>query len=805
MRRRGRARTGIESDDEIERALSTDSESDSDGSLSPDSATDSEPGSESEDDLPDRQTNAHTPNTSHSSGALEKEGAVNEKSTAFFSASGDWSEMVADENTNGAADLPVIEFSDFKANITSAPQTSRKKGKKASKKKPTVTARNPSPSALPDFPPTPEPVNDNVPEDADQAPPQFKDPSQRPSSQTKRPVGQSARQAYQQKLESDPSFVPKVGGFWGHDDRLMDKDLRSLSGWWRGKWQGRGRGRGGFAPSPRRQGPHVGEENKEEITDLPPIERPWTHDGFEEMKRKEERRSEARPENQAQRQANSSVRGVARGRGGTPATRGGRGGSSRGGFVNSGNRAAAAVKPGRVWYAMKPEHMWTKQSENFLFFEPKHRGSGASYRVHLPGSQSQVLRPLPTDQPLGASNHVATGTASVVGSDVGDTPIIVNLPKREEDELPTAVDEATLDDVFKVRPRLVNVEPIPLPEPSNTKSSPPTEGPSHHSQSSSSAGDPGSDVRSQLEQLTPDASVSDPSRLAQTEKAVLRSPVVEAPTDEVTKSPVPETAPRRPSLPPIQTVYSPPPAQPSPAYPSSYAYPTLPPGIALNQHGVPYEMTTGRPVYIPTAPPPMYNPRPVMHSHLPQHSLSYISPPHMHPSSTMSPDFSAQPPTHSHTPSANGFIDPATGVPIFSLPRSSRVEIRAPGEATAKNNPNGSVKPSSFTSPNGQSSSHLRVSSNPYAPSPHSGAEYGYNSYSSSSDVSTLPSYTSLPDAGASSEASANTAQPMMHYPAYQQYYYPDPTYGYPQYMDASQAGQYEMYPPMEAHGTSYY
>jgi hypothetical protein len=26
-----------------------------------------------------------------------------------------------------------------------------------------------------------------------------------------------------------------VGEFWGHDDRLLDKDLRSLSGWWRGR------------------------------------------------------------------------------------------------------------------------------------------------------------------------------------------------------------------------------------------------------------------------------------------------------------------------------------------------------------------------------------------------------------------------------------------------------------------------------------------------------------------------------------------------------------------------------------------
>ncbi|KAJ3572275.1 hypothetical protein NP233_g3199 [Leucocoprinus birnbaumii] len=783
VRRRGRARAGIESDDEIERAPSSDSETDSDESLSPDSASDSEQDSASEDDLPDRQVDAHTPNTSHSSGALEKEGAVNDDSSgAFFATSGNWSEMVAEENANGAADLPVIEFSDFKADVPPTSQGSRKKVKRAGKKKVAVTDTSLPPQVLPTSPPDPESVNgDDIEEAAPEAAPNNEFP-RRPVSHPKRPVGQSARQAYQQRLESDPSFVPKVGGFWGHDDRLMDKDLRSLSGWWRGRWQGRGRGRGGFAPGIGRRGSHVDEEKNEEGSGLPPIERPWTHDGFEELKRKEEQRLE----NQVQRQANSSLRGVARGRGGTPATRGGRGGPPRGGFVNLGTRPSAAAKTGRVWYAMKPEHMWTKQSENFLFFEPKHRGLGSAYRVQLPGSQTQVIRPPPSRHSPGTANHVAAATASVVGSEVGDRGVVVKLPKREEEELPTTVDETPLDDVFKVRPRIVNPEPIPLPAPSNTKSSPPADRPNHQPQSSVSAAVPNPTVKSQLEQLTQDVPSVDPSRLAQTEKAVLRNPAPEAPIDEV-----------------IKRFPSPPPAQPSPAYPSSYAYPTLPPGVALNQHGVPYEMATGRPVYIPTtAPPSIYNPRP---THLPQHSLSYMSP-HIHPSSAISQDFSAQQHPHSHTPSIGGFIDPATGIPMFSLPRSSRVEIRAPDGTAAKGGLNGSAKPLSVNSPNGHGSSHLRVLSSAYSHSPsHPSNEYGYNSYSSSSDVSTLPSYPSLPDGGAPLEASASSNQPMVHYPAYQQYYYPDPTYGYPQYVDVSQTGQYEMYPPMDANGTTYY
>lgn len=791
VRRRGRTRGDIESDDEIERAVCTDSEFDSDESLSSDSATDSEH-SVSEDDMPDRQIDAHTPNTSHSSGALDKDSAINDDSSrTFFSATGNWSEMVADPDANGAAELPVIEFSDFKEDVTSVPQ---KRTRKPNKKKVTVTL----PPVLPD--PPSESVNNNATEEVTQGIAPEKDLSRPSVSQPKRLLGQSARQAYQQRLESDPSFVPKVGGFWGHDDRLMDKDLRSLSGWWRGKWQGRGRDRGGFVSGLGRRGLQI-DENKEEEVNLPPIEQPWTHDGFEEMRRKEEQRSEA----QAQRRAISSVRGSARGRGGTVATRGGRGGP-RGGFVSPGRRPSTMIKSDRVWYVMKPEHMWTKQSENFLYFESKQRGSGPSYRVHLPGSQTQAVSSLSSDHPLEAANHVSVATASVAGSDVGDRAVVVKLPLRRkevEEELSTTVDESSVDDIFKVRPCPVNMEPIPLPAPSNTKSSPPAERPCDRPQSSSPAGDPDPAIRSQLEQLSLNTPSPDLTRRVQTEKAVLRDPATETPTAEVTKSPVSQTTNQDPSPPPIQPIYSPSPIHPSSAYPSPYTYATLPPGVALDQHGVPYDMATGRPVYIPIAAPPhMYNLRPTMHSHQPQHSLSYISP-HMHSSSTMSPDFAHQSSSHSHTPSAGGFINPgrATGVPMFSLPRASRVEIRAPGEAIAKLSSNGNATRVPVTSLDGNSPSHLHLPSISYAgPPSHPGAEYGFNSYTSPSDVGTFPPYASPHEASVSTEANTSAIQPIMHYPTYQQYYYPDPIYGYPQYMDVSQAGQYEMY-----HGTTYY
>ncbi|KAN0063986.1 hypothetical protein ACQY0O_003592 [Thecaphora frezii] len=56
--------------------------------------------------------------------------------------------------------------------------------------------------------------------------------------------------AYRERLQKDPSFTPRVGQFWGHDERLLDQDLRGLSGWWRGRsggGGGGGRGRGGSA------------------------------------------------------------------------------------------------------------------------------------------------------------------------------------------------------------------------------------------------------------------------------------------------------------------------------------------------------------------------------------------------------------------------------------------------------------------------------------------------------------------------------------------------------------------------------
>ena len=126
-----------------------------------------------------------------------------------------------------------------------------------------------------------------------------------------------------------------------------------------------------------------------------------------------------------------------------------------------------------------------------------------------------------------------------------------------------------------------------------------------------------------------------------------------------------------PVLHPIRTVFTPVAPQPQ-TYAAPYQYsPHLPPGIAVNSHGITYEIATGRPVYLQPTPPPMYDPRPVMP---PMHpgAVPFV-PGHMHNLSGHSADFS-----HSQSHSMSGY-DTVSGMPLFSLPRqSSRVEIRRP-------------------------------------------------------------------------------------------------------------------------------
>ncbi|GAA5848435.1 hypothetical protein JCM5353_000242 [Sporobolomyces roseus] len=192
-----------------------------------------------------------------------------------------------------------------------------------------------------------------------------------------------AREAYTQRLATDPSYIPKVGKFWGHDDRLASPEVRPLNPFWRGRGgsvtRGNGRGsfrggRGGFAAAQRgpdrwtAEGKVAGEEGEgtpeeenggdpkedsrreKEVKDQGELDsqdkwgrgetkrtqRPsefasmpgWTHAGFEELEREEEERAARGPTPPT---APRNAGGRA-GRGG----RGGRGGIAQGppGTVN---------------------------------------------------------------------------------------------------------------------------------------------------------------------------------------------------------------------------------------------------------------------------------------------------------------------------------------------------------------------------------------------------------------------------------------------------------------------------------------
>ncbi|KAJ3520813.1 hypothetical protein NMY22_g12582 [Coprinellus aureogranulatus] len=193
-RRRARARGDFESDDdsEIEREVATsesEDDDDDDRSSSSDSATDdsdTEPGSE---DVP---SNIQTPAVSKDV-AVEGVAHINGAVAPFFESSLTWSEMVTDEHQNGAAGLPVIEFAEF-SEASKIPAGPTKKSRKQKNKKAAVSTP-PAPDAQ-----ETEPVDEEAPAVASP------EADTRSGSQPPpRRFGQSARQAYQERLEKDPS------------------------------------------------------------------------------------------------------------------------------------------------------------------------------------------------------------------------------------------------------------------------------------------------------------------------------------------------------------------------------------------------------------------------------------------------------------------------------------------------------------------------------------------------------------------------------------------------------------------------
>ena len=812
VKRRGRGKDHFDSDDEFVREVGTDSESDDDRS-SVASETDSDTEPPSEDIVPNGHSHILTPNTTQSFAGIKD---LHSDSTPFFGAPGnDWSEMVAEETANGPAELPVIEFAEF--NSPSIPQRTlsgpppRKTGKAPKRPQPKRAVSAPS-SDRGAAPQHAQVQPDEITEPVDDQP---KASTSRQSSRNAfvRPSGHTARQAYKQRLEADPSYVPTVGEFWGHDDRLLDKDLRSLSGWWRARRQGRGRGRGGFSGGfmrgggrggftgpesnrPERETP-VSQETEKPPAETPPIDQPWTHDGFEEMNKRDEKRRVAAQHQQQQ--AARPARGFMplRGRGGFVAGRG------RGGFAPSPTRAqfvppaAAAAASRKTWNAMRPENVWTKKHEGFLYFDHALKprfGQGPGYRVKLAGKVSQVVR-APARTPQVTSEPAPSVAAP---SEASEKTFIVRLPKRagkekasepvvEAAETNTTVADAPIEDVFTVRPELVPPrQPIPTSQsaavnvhvPSASVSAAPSKSaasaPSSPHVSTSSKDKITSPL---LDQMMREAADQQAKETADMPNGILQEQYDQgAPALLQVEPPAANLEPSdavRQSMPaPLQTAFSPS-SQPSPPYGSPYGYgSSLPPGVAIGHHGMAYEIATGRPVYLQH--PTMYTPRPLAHGMMTPPGLPYP----MHHSNG-SPDFLAP----SHTPPINGFIDPTTGNPLFAFPRqSSRVEIRSP-----------SLHSDPKSSKAGRRPSSLRMSAASFEPSRPA-------SPNADSQYQTLDGHSAQDDAGPSHAADQPMPEQSMenamygYSPYHQQYYYPE-HYGYSQYYDMSQVPQYEMYP----------
>ncbi|CAE6442207.1 unnamed protein product [Rhizoctonia solani] len=196
--------------------------------------------------------------------------------------------------------------------------------------------------------------------------------------------GKTQRQAYLDKLSEDPSFIPRVGAFWGHDERLLAPELRGMSDWWRGKRGARGRGargRGGVASRP----PPGTEPNPSP----PPIERAWGHDGFEKLKDREQERAT---------RGRERGRGRGRGRGGSrPTTR-------------------------------EPEQLWTKAPDTHLHIDPATRpqfpGQGKGIKINLPGQWRPEIVRVPRGQKPTPSRAARTESVEV------PTEIVVKLPGK---------------------------------------------------------------------------------------------------------------------------------------------------------------------------------------------------------------------------------------------------------------------------------------------------------------------------------------------------------------------------------------
>ena len=544
-----------------------------------------------------------------------------------------------------------------------------------------------------------------------------------------RPIGVSARQAYLQRLEADPSYTPRVGEFWSHDERLLDKDLRSLSGWWRGRWRGRGRGGFGTGWAGRRPGGRFSGREQwgvaSESND--PTDQDWRHDGYEEIEQAKEAKVPRQPAEQSP------------GRGGFWSTRGrGRNGAARGGFQHSdslkpsnetsSSHERAPQTPSRpfptsrLWY--RPEYAWTRHAATYLFSDgsPKPRfGGGGRLRVKLPGQTRYTLVRLP---PVETKSEPAASTLSQP-----TRQFVVRLPKvkgsKEEGEgeeaqlSPPAPPAMQPEDAHTVAlPPHLDELSVTAPVPASVSVPAPNPAPVAHEPA----------VQVAASDVDPPASTPP----VQTSTLLLSEPAPAPQDSEVAVLAVPLPPPMNQPI----AQMAPAPTAPSPSYPSP-SYPPAPFPYSLHHPVATYPAPMQEPMWYdprmpygyPTPPPAPQNmytpppPPPAMHHHHHSHPHSISLPPMVHPQH--GPGFYGMPPAPVPRPTPieqlgpsisygpNGaMVDTATGTPIFSLAKPRvRVNIRKPGES-----PSPSAAPNESISSEGSSRALTSESAQSLAP-----------------------------------------------------------------------------------------
>jgi hypothetical protein len=521
----------------------------------------------------------------------------------------------------------------------------------------------------------------------------------------RRPVGMSARQVYLKRLENDPAYTPRVGEFWGHDERLLDKDLRSLSGWWRGKWTSRdgstsaadGRGRGSMARGKAITSRGKGTRSPPQ-EDVDPVDLAWKHDGFEEMQSVEERSPKFSKNGN-----DGTTRGTFRGRG--------RGG----GFVGRTSRSHSFTPqtqqpteaPRRPYAHSRAQSMgwnryeyaWTKHAVTFLFQDtlskPK-KGDEIGVRVKLPGQHKFNIVRIPNNLAQKGDNEAPSSDRSAPRS------FIVKLPKVAKSIIDK--DKVPLENAHTVASPPIPEEVAKLVQPGSTQRVDLHVEPVVHIPPSSVL-------------PTAPANTENVNQVLQADSKMLEDVTAHLPPSQLPVSADPALKPN----PNIQLLTSLPATAPSPAFSSpsygpGYQFPLPRPTAIYPQPSLPNTDASvwydpRMPYGYPTPPPlpghQMYTPPPHVHpmhhhshsmSHTPMSSQPVAPPPNFYPHPSMTMDFhltappadysgpvhrqDVQQPPSSFTYGADGaMIDAQTGLPIFAPAKAAaKIAIRKPNE-----------------------------------------------------------------------------------------------------------------------------